>query len=358
VQLFQEGLDMRFIKANPNQYLVVGRRGRVSNRGVAASAFLWPGSTFVLIPSTQQEATFEMTQESKDSIPLRFKGIVVYRVVDAEATARRFDFSGSDGHQQIKSLLGHVCLGELRAVVAHLTMEECIEQRKTILTDAVESALREVIRGRDGGPSWGIELDVVQVAQVFIVDTELRKQLEAEVRNGIRVKSELSEVRTREGIKLAEAASERRLQQEALATEREKTAIAREKLRLKKEYERDEIESDAPNRLLQIEKQAEVLRKEMEKCEVEVRVKELKARADLVAEKARQALRLEALPLEQAPAIAEALAQMLQGVTLSVYGQEAPLLSSLTPLVDLLVGAVRTGLRRAETAQSGAAQPS
>src|ERR1700722_13914196 len=113
---------MRFVKANPNEYLVVGRRGKITNYGIAASAFLWPGSTYVLIPSTQQEATFEMTQESRDNIPLRFQGIVIVRVVDPSAAARRFDFSTPNGHDQIKTLLSHVCLGELRAAVSHLIM--------------------------------------------------------------------------------------------------------------------------------------------------------------------------------------------------------------------------------------------
>jgi hypothetical protein len=336
---------MPFVKANPNEFLVVGRRGKVTNRGLAASSFLWPGSTFVLIPSTQQEATFEMTQESKDSIPLRFKGIVVYRVTDAEAAARRFDFSHGAGHEQIKALLSHVCLGELRAVVAHLSMDECIEQRKTTLTDAVATALRQVIHGRDGEPGWGIDLDVVQVAQVFIVDAELHRQLEAGVHNAIRVKSELSEVRTREEIKLAEALSDRRLQQEGLELEREKTTIAREKLRLEKDFEREKIEAEAPNRLLQIEKQVEVLRRELGLYEVQAQVKERKVHAELIEAKAKQDLRKEILPLEQTPAIAEALSRMLHGVNLSVYGQEAPLLGSLAPLVDLLVNAVRSSLQ-------------
>src|SRR5207302_3910175 len=111
---------MRFVKANPNEYLVVGQRGRITNRGQAASAFLWPGATHVLVPSTQQEATFEMTQESKDNIPLRFKGIVIYRVVDPEVAARHFDFASRSAPQQISQLIGRVCLGELRAVVSHL----------------------------------------------------------------------------------------------------------------------------------------------------------------------------------------------------------------------------------------------
>jgi hypothetical protein len=61
---------MPFITANPNEYLIVGHRGQIINRGVAARAFLWPGTPYVLLSSTQQEAPFEMTQESRDGIPL------------------------------------------------------------------------------------------------------------------------------------------------------------------------------------------------------------------------------------------------------------------------------------------------
>jgi hypothetical protein len=54
-----------------------------------------------------------------------------------------------------------------------MTMDECIEQRKTTLTEAVAAALRQAVQGGDGCPGWGIEVDVVQVAQVFIVDQNL-----------------------------------------------------------------------------------------------------------------------------------------------------------------------------------------
>jgi hypothetical protein len=367
---------MRFVKANPNEYLVVGRGGRISNRGVAASAFLWPGSTHVLIPSTQQEATFEMTQESKDSIPLRFKGIIIYRIVDPAAAARRFNFTTGKGHQEINDLLSHVCLGELRAVVAHLTMDECITQRKTTLTDAVATALRQVIQGREDDAGWGIALDVVQVAQVFIVDQALRRQLEAEVRNAIRVKSELSDIQTGEGIKLAQtaserrlqqenleterdkirtneaiklaqAASERRLQQESLETERDKIRISGGTFRLRQDLEREQIEAQTPIQLIRIEKEREVMKQQLEKLPLELRVKELIAQANLAADKAKQDMRKEILPLEQTPAVAQALAGILRGVQLSVVGQETPLLASLTPLLNGLVRVVQQG--QAET---------
>jgi hypothetical protein len=184
---------------------------------------------------------------------------------------------------------------------------------------------------------------VVQVAQVFIVDQELRRQLEAEVRNAIRVKSELSEIQTREGIKIAQTNSERRLLQETLATERERLEIDAEKLQLQKEFERREIEGETPNRLLQIQQESEVLRKELEKYQLEIQVRELAVQLEMIQEKAKQALRKEMLPLEQAPEMARALAGMLKGVKLSVYGQDSGLLAGLTPLVDLVAGTFQKG---------------
>ncbi len=83
-----------------------------------------------------------------------------------------------------------------------MTMQECIEQRKTVLTAAVDSAPRDLVTVQDGsaGAQWGIDMELVQVAQVFIVDTMLRKQLEAEVRNEIRLKSEHSDIHTQQEI--------------------------------------------------------------------------------------------------------------------------------------------------------------
>ncbi|HXI45553.1 MAG TPA: SPFH domain-containing protein, partial [Candidatus Acidoferrales bacterium] len=103
---------MPFVKAGPDQYLLVGRKGVLEDRGSAVQAFLLPGTIYVLVPSTKQEAAFEFTQETRDGIPLRFKGIIVYRVTDPLTAARLFDF-GHDGVAQITTLLTHISLGEL-----------------------------------------------------------------------------------------------------------------------------------------------------------------------------------------------------------------------------------------------------
>jgi len=333
---------MPFVKVNPNEYLVVGRRGRAFNYGTAIGKFLWPGTTYVTIPSTQQETSFEMTQESVDGIPLRFKGIVVYRISVPEVAAKRFDFSMGCGHEEIKSMISHVSLGELRATVSHMTMKDCIEQRKTTLTDAVRNALGEVVRGSDTEAGWGIDIDVVQVAQVFIVDNELRRQLEAEVRNQIRSTSDLSEIRMQEDIQLAKVVSERRLQQENLESEKQRVSIAEETFQLQKELEKNQTESDTPVQMLKMEHKLELMQKELELRRLEHEIKELEVRMTVLAEKAKQDLRKEILPLEQLPEIASSLSQMFKGVNLSVYGDATEsVFSTYAPLIELLINTLK-----------------
>jgi len=333
---------MPFVNANPNEYLVIGRGGKTINHGTAIGKFLWPGTTYVIIPSTQQETSFEMTQESLDGIPLRFKGIVVYSISEPEVAAKRFDFSNTRGHEEIKSMISHVSLGELRATVSHLTMKDCIEQRKTTLTDAVRNALDKVVRGDEAEKGWGIDIDVVQVAQVFIVDNELRRQLEAEVRNQIKSTSDLSDIHMQEGIQLARVVSERRLQQENLESEKQRVTIDNETFRLQKELEKNKTESDTPIQLLKLEHRVKLLQQELEMRKLEHEVREIMAQTNTLEEKAKQDLRKEILPLEQMPKIADALSQVFNGANLSVYGESAEtIFSTYAPLVDLLINSIK-----------------
>jgi len=362
---------MPSVKAGPNQYLLVGRKGTLENRGSAVSVFLRPGTIFVLVPSTKQEAAFEFTQETRDGIPLRFKGIVIYRITDPGAAARLFDFSSGAGVGQISTLLTHICLGELRHAVSHMTMAECIEQRKTTLSGVVEAALQATIHGEDVQASaWGVEVEVARVAQVFIVDAQLRQQLEAEVRNEIKLKSDQSSIRSQEEIRLAELTSEgrvqekklatdrdtlrrqeemelaqlargRRMQAESLATDQQALTLEQERLHSRLEAEQDRVNAEAPVRLLRIATESGILREELELRKLQNQVKAFDVETDLLLERARQELRLEMLPVEHAPQIVEAASRVLHGTNLSIYGENGQLLNQVAPIFDLLARAVQ-----------------
>lgn len=350
---------MKFVKAKPNEYLVIGRHGRLVNRGLSGSALLLPGSSCVTVPSMKQEAAFAMTQETKDGIPLRFKGVVIYRVCDPAQAAQLFDFSKGAGHAEISALISHVCLGELREAVSHMTMSECIEQRKTTLTTSIALALQGVIAGKNmtsGVPDvgWGIELDVVQVAQVFIVDDDLRKELEAETRNRIRSESELSNIRTREGIGRAQVMADRALKKDELETVRQFKEIQQEKIEIEQDLLRRRIETETPVKLLEVARQMEVLKQELEMRQIQNQVQRFEVEGDMLEERARHDLRKDILPLEQVTPVAEALSKMLQGANLSVYGAGADFLAKLGPVMDLLVSRIRDGWREGTRSHNSA----
>jgi SPFH domain / Band 7 family len=360
------------VRAGPNEYLLVGRRGLLENRGSAVTVFLRPGAIYVLVPSTKQEAAFEFTQETKDGVPLRFKGTFIYRIAQPVAAASMFDFSAGDGTAQITTLLTHVCFGELRHAVSHMTMVECIEQRKTTLSGVVTAALKATVHGDDNETTeWGVRIEAAQVAQVFIVDATLRQQLEAEVRNEIKLKADQSNMQAQELFQLAELASEgrvkeqklagdqatlrreeemevaqiarkRRAQTESLATDRQLLELEQERLHAQLAADRDRVTAEAPVRLLRIETERGILAEELAVRQLQNQIEALDVEHDLLRPRAQQDLRMAILPLEQAPQMVEAASKVLQGTNLSVYGEGGHVFGQLAPLFDYLTRAVQT----------------
>lgn len=367
---------MPFARAGADEYLLVGRGGRLENRGSAVQTFLLPGSIHVVVPAAKQEAAFEFTQETHDGIPLRFKGIVVYRVTDPIAAAQQFDFHHG-GPDSISVLLGHVSLGELRHAVSHMTMTECIEERKTTLSTIVRTSLDTTIgRAEDGSSAWGITIDVAQVAQVFIVDPGLRVQLEAEVRNEIRLRSDRSAIATDEAKTLAERDSrerveegrlaseredlrreevletarlerERRLATERLGTDRHAFSVELERVQAAMTAEQGRIRAETPSRLLRTESDRTILAEELETKRLEREVRQVEVEMELMLPRAQQAMRREILPLEQAPEIVRAASGVLGGANLTLYGDEGAVLGRLAPVLDLVSDAVARAARPA-----------
>jgi flotillin len=334
---------MRFIQARANEFLVTSRAGRLTNRGAGGSALVLPGATWVKVSGAKQEACFAMTQESRDGIPLRFKGIVIYRVVDPVAAVRSFRFAGDDGHRQIRELVADVCLGELRDVVSHMTMKACIEERKTTLTDTVAGALGRVVTGNGAESGWGIALELVQVAQVFIVDEALRLKLEAELRNDIAARAAQSDIQMQEQVSLAKVSSERRLAAAELERERESAAIATEKLELEQTLATARIEAETPTARRRLAAARELCELELELAERQARLKEVEAARDLALARAKQDLEERLLPLKQMPQVAESLGKVFQNTDLSLYGTDNVVTSTLAPLVDLVARRLRLG---------------
>ena len=326
---------MEFVKAKPNEYLVVAKSGKIKNLGVARSAMIWPGQSFIMIPSTQIEAQFAMTQESKDGIPLRFKGIVIYHIENPEIAAQRFDFSENKGLTDINNLIANVSLGELRDKVSHMDMDACVDERKTTLTDAIVNELKVIAQ------TWGIAINVVQVAQVFIVEDEIRKQLEAEVRNQLRANSELSDIKTEEAIERENSASELRLKKEEFENQKERMNIELERKNLEREHKQKDTALVTPHKIFEAEQDMLVMKKMIDVYELEAEMNMLKIKSTLVEKIEQNKVRKEILPLEQVPQIADSVSRMFNGANLSFYNDSSQLMSGVAPMIDIVTRAFK-----------------
>lgn len=272
------------ITAKPNECLILIYKSRLSNPGNGASAILWPGSSYALVPTNAQETTFSMGQESEDGIPLRFKGIVIYRIVNPEKACLLFDFSGdfarANGVAAISSAINDLCLGELRNLVSNMSMERCLKERKTTLTNGVRDAIIPVVEGnniegdknRDG---WGIKIDVVQIAQVFLTDEQMQKQFQSESRDKYLKKEQLSGIKTRREIDLVEMQSEKEKAEKTFQIEKEAYSLKKESQDLRIRFDREKITAETELKILTASKNLELetdrteAKKKLEKMEKE-----------------------------------------------------------------------------------------
>ena len=67
----------------------------------------------------------------------------------------------------------------------------------------------------------------------------------------------------------------------------------------------------------------------------------LEVERDLLLARAKQDMRREILPFEQAPQIVEAASKVLHGTNLSIYGEGTELMGQLGPVFELLTRAVQ-----------------
>lgn len=345
----------KIIKSNSNEYLLISKNGVVINKGRAASHVVMPGISYTIVSAAQQKSNFAMTQESKDGISLRFKGVVIYHVEKPEIASLHFDFNTSNGLDSIKDLIAEICYGEIRDIVSHLTMEECIEQRKELLSTSLRKKLSEVEYKNDNNVGWGIAIDIAQVAQVFIVEDEIREQLEANLRNTLRKESELSNLKTEEELIFAKNNSVIKQKEEKLAQGLKAGEIEKKEIEYRKNKELFDL-----NISLQTKKKEFEIKKEIEELETAKYIFNLdnetkRIEAELKIETMRLELATlkkslemnekdkeyqqnkEILELKKEKAIGKTIGTLFNNATLTFYdGKGNDFMKTLSPMFDLI----------------------
>ena len=94
-------LGIRFIKTDPNTYLLQYRSGRLVREGVGQSFYYYsPSTSLVAVPVASTDAPFIFEETTADFQSVTLQGQVTYRVADAkrQATLLNFTLNNRRGH--------------------------------------------------------------------------------------------------------------------------------------------------------------------------------------------------------------------------------------------------------------------
>ena len=139
-----------FIAARPSEYLVHVRRGQVrkASSGQGASCFKLPGDGVAIVPTSLQQLSFVADQVSMEKTGVEVHGLAVYRIAEPLIAYRVLNFSYPERAQEkLEQTLTAMFVGAARRLIANLTVEECLQKRKTALAAELMREVAPVVSG-------------------------------------------------------------------------------------------------------------------------------------------------------------------------------------------------------------------
>lgn len=236
---------VRHLRAEPNEYILHHRRGRIAREGAGQSYWFAPlNAAITHVPTEDLEATFILDERTVDFQDLHVVVTIDYRIVDPEAASRRVDFGVSldtgawleDPVERLSGLWAQRAQEPARRCLEGVTLVEALRAGPTVIRRAVEEGLL----ADEDLALMGLRLVQVQVTRVS-TKPEVEKSLQTPARESMREKAD-------------EAVFRRR----ALAVENERAIQENElQTRIKLETQRERlIEKESTNRQLEVETEA------------------------------------------------------------------------------------------------------
>jgi regulator of protease activity HflC (stomatin/prohibitin superfamily) len=290
-----------FISAKPSEYLVHVRRGKVlmASSGQGASCFKRPRDAVAIVPTSLQQLRFQADQVTLERVGVEVVGLAVYRIADPLLAYRVLNFSYPERAQQkLEETLSSMCVGAVRRLVANLTVDECLQKRKSAIAQELQRELAPVVGGEgrpddDTDRGWGVVIDTIEIQEVRVLSDKVFAAMQAPYRTALDQRAREAkaqadkEIAAREAqyrretelarLDTEKALQERRLLDEQAAAEALAQAEARRReLAAQAEARKQELEAQARNRQQELEAQGETQHHELA-AQTEVRRHELAA---------------------------------------------------------------------------------
>ena len=267
----------RYRKFKTNQFVIHLRRGKVKSAGLGGSLLLLPlFDEYVVIPTTSIQTILEAHDQvvSKEYQNIEFVGMIIWKVIDPEKAFSAVSWNLRD-ENYVEKILKGAAEAVIRTICANMPLELIIRERREII-DHVLKDLHEL------SADWGILIETFEILEVIIVESELKKNMEAlkqqieyqkariakanaEQESRLKELQVQNEIGTKEQLVLREIGLRKKEKEIAIAEkERERKQIEADGERLKVIIEADAQASAIKKTLIaQAEGEAESIRQQM-----------------------------------------------------------------------------------------------
>ena len=153
--------------------------------------------------------------------------------------------------------------------------------------------------------------------------------------------SELSDIKTKEELYIANEKSKLLQKEEDLKTSQAIAEIEIEEKRVNLDKKQKKMELSIPNRQEEVARYSELLKVEKSFYELQESVNSKKAKSDLATTIEQIKVDEQRASYEQLPQLAESLSNIFKGANLSFYNEDNDLMKNLSPLIEMISSRVK-----------------
>lgn len=286
-----------FVSAKPSEFLVHvrGTKVRAQSSGQGSTCFKLPWDSVAVIPTSLQQLKFRADQVTLEKVGIEVVGFAVYRIADPLIAYRVLNFSFAERAQEkLEETLTSMFVGAARRLIANLSLDDCLQKRKSALG---EELLREVapVVGGDGRPDdttaqgWGIVIDTIEIQEVRVLSEAVFTQMQAPFRAALDRRAREARAETEKEITSREAACNRAIEEArieaALAVAQKQQGFAQQTLAIRRDEEMSRALVDRELAEVRLVEHAAL---EARKAEIELGVREAETRRKMRLEELRK----------------------------------------------------------------------
>lgn len=240
-----------YVTVSPDEYVVHYRGGRIKHIGRGLSFFCVPYTdSYLKVPGCLRDINFVADQITKEKQGVRVQGFMAYKIADFEKAYQNLDLKSgvirtlpkieenaknkdyeaknreavtrldpNDPLAKTDEILRRLAESVVRHEISNKTLDQMITEREVVVQSMREQVLATVTE-------WGLSVDTIEFAEVWIRSRELFENLQADYRNSVRLAAQMSTSETNKDIAAKQMESDKAIAMMTAASEREKRVIA------------------------------------------------------------------------------------------------------------------------------------